>query len=314
MSTREARDDEPRPMAVIPFGKHRGTPVDVLKETDPRYLDWLTAQEWFREKYANVYQIIINRGGETEETPEHNALQLLWLDEEFRHTAVFAVTGFAPHDCCVNFESDAIDVLLTCDLPRIEPHVFDFTSRCVEIVVELKPELRDDYPAAVRQVRRYVENRRKRAGQRGLPAIVCNEFRSSVATLEQVGRLFPDVRFLTVAQIEALRPQYRHAHTKNIRDWLTQRIAAVDAILAERDVWQGLFCLDDGDADYIVDAVESEFGCDPCVVPIGMSEKDRRAWEELREELVRALLPKLRLALSQTLAAQSSDSAPEIQT
>ena len=46
-------------------------------------MHWLLAQDWFRDKYAVLYQVIINRGSEPQETPEHNALQVRFLDDEF---------------------------------------------------------------------------------------------------------------------------------------------------------------------------------------------------------------------------------------
>jgi hypothetical protein len=43
----------------------------------------VTGQEWFRTRYASVYQIIVNNFGAPAETPEHNALQVHFLDLEF---------------------------------------------------------------------------------------------------------------------------------------------------------------------------------------------------------------------------------------
>jgi hypothetical protein len=68
---------------VIPFGKHRGKLVEELLVDDPKYVEWLSGQDWFRDKFSILYQVIINRGPETQETPEHNALQVLFLDDGF---------------------------------------------------------------------------------------------------------------------------------------------------------------------------------------------------------------------------------------
>lgn len=64
---------------VIPFGKYRGQPLEAMAQ-DRQYVDWLTAQPWFREKYESIYTIVINNFQEPSETPEHNALQVLFLD------------------------------------------------------------------------------------------------------------------------------------------------------------------------------------------------------------------------------------------
>jgi hypothetical protein len=60
---------------------------------DPQYLRWLSAQEWFRTKHTSLYQIIINRGSVPEETPEHNALQVLFLDDKFCERFLRRVTS-----------------------------------------------------------------------------------------------------------------------------------------------------------------------------------------------------------------------------
>ena len=67
---------------IVPFGKYKGQPVEVLAQDRP-YLDWLTAQDWFRERYTNIYTLIVNNFAEAVETPDHNALQVLFLDDHF---------------------------------------------------------------------------------------------------------------------------------------------------------------------------------------------------------------------------------------
>ena len=68
---------------LVPFGKYKGQPVSVM-QNDTQYCDWLATQDWFRERYANVYnQVIINNFTEPTETPEHNRLQMLFLDDDF---------------------------------------------------------------------------------------------------------------------------------------------------------------------------------------------------------------------------------------
>ena len=68
---------------LVPFGKYKGQPVSVM-QNDTQYCEWLSTQDWFRERYANVYnQVIINNFTEPTETPEHNRLQLKFLDDDF---------------------------------------------------------------------------------------------------------------------------------------------------------------------------------------------------------------------------------------
>ena len=68
---------------LVPFGKYKGQPVSVM-QNDTQYCEWLSTQDWFRDRYANVYnQVIVNNFTEPTETPEHNRLQMLFLDNEF---------------------------------------------------------------------------------------------------------------------------------------------------------------------------------------------------------------------------------------
>ena len=73
-------DDAPK---IIPFGKYKGRLVDEVLVDDPNYLQWLAGQDWFRAKFNILHQVIINRGAEPEETPDHNAMQVRFLDDDF---------------------------------------------------------------------------------------------------------------------------------------------------------------------------------------------------------------------------------------
>lgn len=76
---------------VVPFGKHKGRPIDEVIATDPQYLQWLVTQGWFREKFPVLYQVVINVGGEPSETPEHNALQVRFLEDDFCFAFITAI-------------------------------------------------------------------------------------------------------------------------------------------------------------------------------------------------------------------------------
>lgn len=65
---------------IITFGKHKGKPVFALAE-DKSYTEWLLAQPWFKEKYINVYNVVINNFRQHDDTPEHNGMQIKFLDK-----------------------------------------------------------------------------------------------------------------------------------------------------------------------------------------------------------------------------------------
>jgi len=89
--------------SLVPFGKYKGQPVEVLAQ-DRDYADWLLAQAWFVQRYPQVHTLVVNNFGEPTETPEHNALQIRCLDERFRLQVTAAALAFfhPPHteiDC-----------------------------------------------------------------------------------------------------------------------------------------------------------------------------------------------------------------------
>ncbi len=67
---------------LIPFGKYKGQPVEVLSQ-DKEYMDWVTAQSWVRDRYPEFYTIIVNNFREPSDTPEHNAMQVRFLDDDY---------------------------------------------------------------------------------------------------------------------------------------------------------------------------------------------------------------------------------------
>lgn len=77
---------------IIPFGKYKGQPVDVLSQ-DREYCQWLMEQPWFRDKFQPIYTVIVNHFGDPAETPEHNQLQALFTDAEFAKRFVRHIHG-----------------------------------------------------------------------------------------------------------------------------------------------------------------------------------------------------------------------------
>lgn len=67
---------------IIPFGKYRGMPVEVLAD-DPEYVEWLQAQPWFRARYQKIHTRVFHNFREPDETPAHNLIQARFLDQEF---------------------------------------------------------------------------------------------------------------------------------------------------------------------------------------------------------------------------------------
>jgi hypothetical protein len=79
---------------VVPFGKYKGQPVEVL-QADRGYVEWLLSQGWVRDRFAAFHTLIVNNFAEPSETPEHNALQVRFLDDAFCRSLLVA-TGWPP--------------------------------------------------------------------------------------------------------------------------------------------------------------------------------------------------------------------------
>jgi hypothetical protein len=75
---------------VVPFGKHKGATVAELLTKDPQYAEWVLAQGWVAERFAELHAAILTRGAVTDDTPEHNAMQVRFLSEEFQLAAILA--------------------------------------------------------------------------------------------------------------------------------------------------------------------------------------------------------------------------------
>jgi|ERR1700722_2798395 len=142
---------------IVPFGKYRGQPVEALAQ-DRQYVDWLTAQPWFKERFGNIYTLIVNNFQEPSETPEHNALQIKFLDRDYalRFVRHLEPSYFAGAETLyVSFENEGFDVTVGGSVleNRAEPGK-DLRVLCsCGFAIEVKPTVGDDYPAILRKMK-----------------------------------------------------------------------------------------------------------------------------------------------------------------
>jgi hypothetical protein len=167
---------------MVPFGKYRGQPVAVLQQ-DAQYCQWLLGQGWVAERFPELHTIIINNFGEPSETPEHNALQARFLDDDFVLATVRAVAGTYGHAGDVSFEDHGIDAIIRSDVAR-------------PFGVELKPALGDEYPAVLRQIAKYCRDIDM--------ALIIGAYTGVGATLGQVRKIFKsrNIPVFLVSEIE----------------------------------------------------------------------------------------------------------------
>lgn len=57
---------------IVNFGKHRGRSVADLAKTEPSYLQFLAQQDWFREKFTDLYNAVQSQLDDPD-TPETQA-------------------------------------------------------------------------------------------------------------------------------------------------------------------------------------------------------------------------------------------------
>lgn len=67
--------------AIWPIGKYKGQPVERAL-ADRSYIQWVLAQPWFAERYTQINQLVVNYGAEPQDSPEHNEMQIRFLDDD----------------------------------------------------------------------------------------------------------------------------------------------------------------------------------------------------------------------------------------
>lgn len=171
---------------LIPFGKYANQPVEVL-QNDPDYVAWLTGQSWFQSRYPAIFNVVINKFGENEETPEHNKLQAAFLDKDVRlktfgvlvdrmyetpskgwlkekWDSLLVRENTVPKDEAIWIRKSidrcrASNSMICVDDPKFEIDAIDvqfeagLLTKWFDLKIELKPNLGDDYPAVLRQMR-----------------------------------------------------------------------------------------------------------------------------------------------------------------
>jgi len=199
---------------VIPFGKYRGQELQQVMARDPAYIQWLTQQAWFSERFAPIYQLVINNfAPPSDETPEHNALQVRFLDFDFR-TAFWDLINLKvewkqridnfqrayPNQehkrFCTLYQpkfEDYADVVfkVECGVNKSDgtPSHARYTSEAHCLAIEIKPSMGDDYPAVLRQIKRQQITAQ---AQTDWPKwfLLLEKFSSNAVTLAQVRKIF----------------------------------------------------------------------------------------------------------------------------
>jgi hypothetical protein len=156
----------------VNFGnKYQGEPLEEIMDRDPDYLEWVQAQDWFQKggKYELQRELLTKGGANLEATPEHNKLQMNFLEGRFQDAFIelFGHDG-SRLECEVKFEHLGVDVTMTLfrsewDIQQIQYYdrkrgvVIEHHPRVTNqffkrYLIEIKPTLGDEFPAVLRQI------------------------------------------------------------------------------------------------------------------------------------------------------------------
>ncbi len=225
---------------IVPFGKYRGQPVAALAG-DRAYLDWLMGQAWFREKFSTLHTIVINNFQEPNETPEHNAMQVEFLNDAYLVKVIGAYIDliesewrFRVTNRQVRFETKGVDALISFTSSMIEGLIiYRDDSRC-EFGVELKPRISDDYPAVLRQV----------IAQRGTRLVIVGKYDGVGATWEQVVKTFmlsgiglireSSLHIIEDDRLDNVRLEIEEAADIFVRDHSSEEVQCIDRVTLVR--------------------------------------------------------------------------------
>lgn len=248
---------------LIPFGKYKGKNLENLL-MDENYIKWLQNQVWVQEKYPIIYNIIHQVNFEDQPSPEHNAMQIKWLDKNYIENFLDYYDSFdntyakyknyifllnninwkfeRKYEECIFESKGDVSLKISLNPIPINDELFDiankkfqkkinekindlnnilkpsttiileeiedrieklkektFLPKCmgiinnIEIDIELKPIIGDDYPAILRKIKR-----------QNIDVLICQKFESSVISLKQAKQFFKtnDILFLLESEFE----------------------------------------------------------------------------------------------------------------
>lgn len=178
-------------VSIVPIGKYKGQPVERLM-ADEKYSEWLLAQAWFLDRYADLAQLLrMGRLTEPQDTPEHNAMIAGLIDRQKETEALFASlfpdepeARWAGSQFAQELEPRGGDILITA------PHSSLAASMSsLRVLIEAKPLIGDDYPSVIRQVKAAL------AGEPVMfrivrPVVIARKVETTNLSLDQVRRQF----------------------------------------------------------------------------------------------------------------------------
>lgn len=199
---------------LVPFGKYKNQPLEVML-ADDQYVGWLTKQPWL--KNYNIYNNVIQYQKEPTYTPEHNRMQIQFLDKDNVKDLVSLMVIQTPSlkdstltKFKVVFEEYDWDMIIGAvysseftpeELEWVKKNKLANTCHVYDCYfgVELKPTVGDDYPDILRKMKRRAEpwqiqsklGFREYIGEtKSFEFLVLEQYTGSGASFEQMKALF----------------------------------------------------------------------------------------------------------------------------
>jgi hypothetical protein len=235
-------------MPTVPFGKHKGKPVTDLLNDVP-YLEWCKQQEWFK-KYQIVYNICVNQtiinGNQNSKTPEHNKLQNMFLEKQnilrIWNTFVipFNFTGHKPlnlishktefegkfnWDCVIklHYNSQCLRGKRCCS--------DQFSTDSIDVFIEIKTLLGDDYPCVLRKMKTQIElTENKGKEQSGcyffnaIWLLVIKEYDSAVTSKDVLRKIFSQSKIKIIFVNELFYDSIENTTSTQITEQINKQI------------------------------------------------------------------------------------------
>lgn len=211
---------------IVPIGKYKGQPLERLMADQP-YSEWLLAQAWFLDKYADLAQLLrLGRLNEPQDTPEHNAMIAGLIDQRDAMEWLYAkVTG---RDCKSLYAWDMHQ--------ELEPKGGDLLVSFGDyLLIEAKPLIGDDFPAVIRQIKAGTATCEVRGFRRPFGVVVARKVEPTNLTLEQVRRQFQlaHVHLVLESELFAAVPAWVEQRTDYINTTLAEKLERLTSVEAD---------------------------------------------------------------------------------
>ncbi len=196
-------------LPVVEFGKYKGQPVtDLLNDT--KYLEWCKKRAWFKN-YPIIYNICVNQVINTNtdyKTPEHTILKKLFIATKNRE--IF-VEKMIPCHNTYDVRRIRFDTIYNWDVLLAGTQMYNCSCsengecfQCdeywnsfdadIDIYIEIKPLLGDDYPCVLRKMSTQIEltNQKYIREKTKTPkyALLLKEFNSTTTTIDELVKIF----------------------------------------------------------------------------------------------------------------------------